>query len=221
MWRNDVVLATYEYVTHQRRELDSFIDSFKEENRYNLTTIPERPWACLFSELTTGRPFRFVVLNESENEGKNVNSAFNRAFWQVPRAGVLMLSASPMKSRWTDIHGCGLSHQKGHPFTRQEEFESYFYNRSKKNKAFSPVLQKNRLIKYLMAVSFGRPSTILNFPDAESSTGANLDARLSEAHGRKDEQIREIMTHIIRYDHETPNILPISSEEQDASDEAV
>lgn len=138
--------------------------------------MPPLPVLSLLSGVyeMTRRPFPFMMLDEVHHV-KNHQSQTHMAIKHVLYVSVVAASATILHDDWHHLYGA-IDLLRGHPFETKHEFLRVFAGQDGERTLVQKPNMRDRLIKFLMAVTVGCPASILDLPNATyTSVSVNLE----------------------------------------------
>ncbi|KAH0167802.1 hypothetical protein KCU67_g3751, partial [Aureobasidium melanogenum] len=174
----DFIITSYGFIKAQFRKLEKYKKYFdrlehKGADYANLKerhhAPPVRPFLSVLSSAyeASGRPFPYLILDEA-HYAKNLDTKTHKSLKMIPYVSVIAATGTPIPNRWYDIFGL-IDFLAGHPFTSLQEFIRVFCStHGDRDKEPSPT-RKARLVKFLMSVMIGRPSSVLCLPGAQTN----------------------------------------------------
>lgn len=187
----DWVITTYQQVQSQHRQAKqyrAFFDLAAEiglpdairKQKNNRT--PRRPQLSLFSSLyrELERPINHLILDEAQLV-KRPDGMTHLAIKELYYRKAILLSGTFLANRWSDVYGL-VDYLKGHPFESFADFMSVFgLSRFDEGYGRPPVSRQRRLIRFLQAFTFARPSSLLDLPGMKTNmVRFPLDAAAAE-----------------------------------------
>lgn len=130
----------------------------------------QRPILSLFSDVYEdfGFTIRHLILDEAQS-AKKLTGLTHAAIKSLSYASVIMVSGTFLANRWTDVYGL-IDFLPGHPIDSMSTFLRIFATKVEGKWRDPPSTKQNRLIKFLMAFTIARPSSLLALPGLVIST---------------------------------------------------
>ncbi|KAF2416674.1 hypothetical protein EJ08DRAFT_666637 [Tothia fuscella] len=167
----DFVLVTYEFILAEQQRKEKYVAKLEAE-RKRLEKDPKakpldirRPHLTILSEVyrDIGRPFPLLIIDEA-HKIKKWDGKKRAAIKSVPYDRILMLDGTPMSNNWFEIFGL-IDLLPDSPFEDLDEFWRIFGPRRGGRLRTPEESQQNRLVKYLLSFTVGRPKLILGLPE--------------------------------------------------------
>lgn len=147
----DFVITTYGFVHSQWRKAEAMTGEASDTPLLPLHSE-------LYKDLDAG--FKHLVLDEVQAV-KKFDGKRHKAIKSLFYKSVIMLSGTPFGNKWNDIFGI-IDLLPNEPLIALTDYQRIFGGSN--NQRAPTVTQKDRLVKYLMSFSFGRPGALLQLP---------------------------------------------------------
>ncbi|KAI9745697.1 MAG: hypothetical protein M1818_001231 [Claussenomyces sp. TS43310] len=122
--------------------------------------LPDRPQLCILSEIHAMNKLPLRVILDEAQCIKNTASPTHRGHAAIYRSSVILLSATFLDNKWSDVHGI-LRLLDGHKFD-SKDFVKSFGSKTQKGKNRPPtLLKKKRLVKLIMGCTIVRSDAVL------------------------------------------------------------
>lgn len=143
-----------------------------EVSAHERPNLHKRPNASLLSPVfrILNQPIRHLILDEVQFLKKS-SGVTHEAVKQLYASRTMLLSGTFIPDKWSDLFGVLQFFPRAHPFNTLKAFRKAFGTKDGDDRIGNPTISKrNRLIKFLQAITVSRPASILQLPDLKETT---------------------------------------------------